>query len=152
MEFWIQWQKMKDNELLAHINASTVGVLWLNSTPLSVDSSYMIELDYLCDGVITQRINMQGEQRDDEESLHTFFTTNFGKPLFVMHVYRQEGDTLWKQIKKCLDICLQSEKDASSNMVLLADEAVDLKYYSQKIQSRWENLDTFELSMKKSNQ
>lgn len=144
MVFWIQLQKMKASKILEHVRPETSGIVWISKQCLNTESPFLVELDYLCDGVITQRIGIEADKSDP---LHVFFTSNFGKPLFIVFAYASSKSFDWKDMKKSLDICLAGDKQHTKETLILAESKEDFSPLLDKIKQSWKQLSVKTVTM-----
>ncbi len=62
------------------ITEKTALVLWIDNSPLNVETPGFVEMDYLSDGLIAEVVKNQQSSTIDQNTFHTF---NFGRKFFI---------------------------------------------------------------------
>lgn len=84
-----------NKELLKSITQDVAGIIWISAEPLSKDTLYFNELDYLLDGLISRKIIKDSEFT---QSTSLLLSKSFGELFFIIHTCQS-------------DVQLQSELD-----------------------------------------
>ena len=65
--------------ILSQVTPLTKGLLWLTTTPVSVDKSFYKDVDYLLNGLLTATL-----KKSEATGSHVLITENFGQSFYVI--------------------------------------------------------------------
>jgi hypothetical protein len=98
--------------ILSQVTPLTKGLLWLTTTPASVDKSFYKDVDYLLNGLLTATL-----KKSDATGSHVLITENFGQSFYVI-VGNEATDA---ELKNYFELLRPVMKD--DNNILLIDES-----------------------------
>lgn len=100
------------NGLLSQVTPLTKGLLWLTSSPVSVDKSFYKDVDYLLNGLLTATL-----KKSEANGSYVLVTENFGKSFYVI-VGNETTDAELKNYFELLKPLMMDD-----NNILLIDES-----------------------------
>ena len=98
--------------ILSQVTPLTKGLLWLTSSPVSVDKSFYKDVDYLLNGLLTATL-----KKSEATGSHVLITENFGQSFYVI-VGNEATDG---ELKNYFELLKPVMKDDSN--ILLIDES-----------------------------
>ncbi len=98
--------------ILSQVTPLTKGLLWLTSSPVSVDKSFYKDVDYLLNGLLTATL-----KKSEATGPHVLITENFGQSFYVI-VGNEATDG---ELKNYFELLKPVMKDDSN--ILLIDES-----------------------------
>lgn len=98
--------------ILSQVTPLTKGLLWLTSSPVSVDKSFYKDVDYLLNGLLTATL-----KNSEATGSHVLITENFGQSFYVI-VGNEASDT---ELKNYFELLKPLMKD--DNNIILIDES-----------------------------
>ncbi len=106
-------------EIIDQFTPDVVGIFWITKQVLNRDLKGFDELNYLFDGLISQYLYGQLDEKHLERK-NTFFTHNFNKLLFLAHT--QENAQTKQQLIEHMNI-LRYNQTEERRKILVLDES-----------------------------